>query len=141
MIRVKYNSQTTKVEGYFPSNINYVNNVIDKELKTIDNFPYIEVSQEEHQEALGKKMCILNGVLTEYIKASQDELEEAKSSRRASRKQYLVGTDYYLLQEIDEPNTYPPEVKAKRILARKERREIKEATTLEQVQSYNEIFE
>ena len=57
------------------------------------------------------------------------------------RIMYLDGTDWYSARNIDEPNTYPEEIKERRILARKEIKEIKKATTLEQVQSYNEIFE
>tara|TARA_R110002110_G_scaffold82712_2_gene215075 strand:- start:4871 stop:5296 length:426 start_codon:yes stop_codon:yes gene_type:complete len=141
MIKVKYNATTTKVEGYFPSNINYSNDVIDKESKMINGNPYIEISKEEHEAALGKKMCVIGGSLTEYVKTNAEVLEETRSLKLGLRKVYLKNTDWYLVRELDEPGTYPKEIKDKRILARKERAEIKVTNTLEEINSYNEIFE
>jgi len=47
MIKVKYNSETTLVEGYFPDNINYPNNNIDTVNKKIDGEPYIEIEANQ----------------------------------------------------------------------------------------------
>lgn len=80
-IKVKYNQQSTKVEGYFPNAVKYKNNTIDEEAKTIDGSPYIEITNEEHQAAMGKTMCVIDGVLQEYIKPLNVRLEEATQAK------------------------------------------------------------
>ena len=67
MIRVKYNQITSLVEGYFPKNISYNKNKINKKTKTIDDSPYIEITNEEHQSNLSKTMCVIDGIYQEYI--------------------------------------------------------------------------
>lgn len=80
-VKVKYNQQTTLVEGYFPSSLNYPNNVIDTESKTIDGSPYIEITEEQHQEALVKQMCVIEGVFQEYVTPNDVLLKEGKASK------------------------------------------------------------
>ena len=82
-IRVKYNIETTLVEGNFPLSINYPNTVIDEEAKTIDGSPYIEITDEEHQANLGKNMVVVNGNYQEYVKTSDELLQEAKNNKIA----------------------------------------------------------
>jgi len=79
MIKVKYNSETTLVEGYFPDNINYPNNDIDTVNKTIDGQPYIEI--EADQQVIGITMCVVDGKYQEFIPTPEVELQEAKDSR------------------------------------------------------------
>lgn len=67
MIKVNYDPQTTLVLGYYPDSINYAS--IPK--------PFIEISDEEHRNALGKIMCVNDGVFQEY----QPTLEEAKVAK------------------------------------------------------------
>lgn len=140
-VKVKYNQTTTKVEGYFPSNLRYPNNAIDEQAKTIDGSPYIEVTKEEHEANLGKKMAVVGGSFVEYVKTNDELLQEAKSSRLGARKIYLKSTDWYVSREVDSPNSYPQEVKDKRILARTEINAIEPATTLAEVEQYSETFE
>lgn len=81
MIRVKYNLQTTKVEGYFPKKIEYPNNIINEENRTIDGSPFIEITPEAHSAGLGKQMCVINGVFQEYIESTSVLLEKAKANK------------------------------------------------------------
>lgn len=81
-MKVKYNQQSTKVEGYFPNSIKYKNNVIDEQSKTIDGSPYIEITEEEHQAVMGKKMCVVGGVFQEYVKTNDELLAEAKAAKK-----------------------------------------------------------
>lgn len=90
MIKVKYNQETTKVEGYYPSSIKYNNIVIDEDAKTIDGSTYIEITEEEHQEALGKQMAVVDGKLIEYVSPTYTEdlrasLQSAVNSEASNR--------------------------------------------------------
>ena len=71
MIKVNYNPETTLVKGYYPDSINY----------TSIPEPYIEITEEQHQEGLGKIMCVLNGVYQEYLKPDNVILAELKITR------------------------------------------------------------
>ena len=84
MIKVKYNSETTLVEGYFPDNINYPNNDIDTVNKTIDGQPYIEI--EADQQVIGITMCVVDGVYQEFMPTPEVQLQEAKDSKIAQMK-------------------------------------------------------
>jgi len=84
MIKVKYNSETTLVEGYFPDNINYPNNDIDTVNKTIDGQPYIEI--EADQQVIGITMCVVDDVYKEFIPAPEVQLQEAKDAKIAQMK-------------------------------------------------------
>jgi len=76
----------------------------------------------------------------EWIFPVEVEIEEKKSDLILSRKDFLKSTDWYLAREQDEPNSYPSEIKAKRILARKEIKEIKDCLSLEQLNNYKSEF-
>jgi hypothetical protein len=84
MIKVKYNSQTTLVEGYFPDNINYPNNDIDTVNKTIDGEPYIEI--EANQQVFDKQMCVVNNEYQEFVPTPEVQLQEAKDAQIAQMK-------------------------------------------------------
>ena len=84
MIKTKYNSKTTLVEGYFPDNINYPNNNIDTVNKTIDGEPYIEI--EADQQVFDKQMCVANNVYQEFVPTPEVQLQEAKDSKIAQMK-------------------------------------------------------
>jgi len=65
--------------------------------------------------------------------------EEKKQSLINVRLQYLKSTDWYTARELDEPNSYPQEIKAKRILARQEINEI-EVATQKTINNYSITF-
>jgi len=79
-VKVNYDTETTLVKGYYPDAINYA--LIPK--------PYIEISDEEHQETLGKQMCVINGVFQEYITPDNVLLEQAKIEKIAQCQLYLL---------------------------------------------------
>ena len=87
MIKVKYNPETTLVNGYFPANINYPSITIDDVNKTITDqsgiFPYIEITKEQHEEGMGKNMVVVNGNYQEYVKTSAELLQNAKNNKIA----------------------------------------------------------
>ena len=76
MIKVNYDTETRLVTGYYPDSINYA---------SIPE-PYIEISNEQHQEALGKQMCVVDGFFQEYITPDNVLLEEGKKSKIAQLK-------------------------------------------------------
>ena len=47
-----------------------------------------------------------------------ETLAVKKENLSKIRKNYLVSTDWFIQREFDKPNTYPQEVKEKRMLAR-----------------------
>ena len=81
MIKAKYNSTTTLIEGYFPDNISYSNNTIDTNAQTIDGDPYIEITEQEHKDNMGKTMCVISDTYQEYTKTTAELLAEAQSSK------------------------------------------------------------
>jgi hypothetical protein len=81
MIKVKYNSETTLVIGNYPNHIHYPNIDIDTTNKTIDGQPYIDITQEEWENGLGKIMCVIDEVYQEYVKPDDVLLQEAKDNK------------------------------------------------------------
>ena len=88
MIRVRYNQNTTLVNGNFPNKINYPNIVIDEVNKTLTNsegtFPFIEI--EDNEQIVDKTMCVKDGVYQEFVKPDSELLQEAKDSKMAQIK-------------------------------------------------------
>jgi formylmethanofuran dehydrogenase subunit A len=71
MIKVNYDIETTLVKGYYPNTINYV--AIPE--------PYIEISNGEHQAALNKTMCVVDGIFQEYVLSQSEQLAQAKDAK------------------------------------------------------------
>ena len=57
------------------------------------------------------------------------------------RSLYLKSTDWYTAREVDEPSSYPVEIKNKRILAREEINSIEACTTLAALNEFSVNFE
>lgn len=127
-IKVKYNSTTNIVNGYFPENVNYKNNAIDTELKTIDGEPYVEITQEEWEANRAKQMVVENGIYKEYVKSDNELLQEAKSQAIGNRKHYLKNSGWYY-----ESDTIPQGIKDKRILARTGINQIEQETDINNI--------
>lgn len=136
-IKVKYNTKSTKVEGYFPNNIKYKN--INEEFKTIDGSPYIEITEEEHQAAMGKTMCVIDGVFQEYVQTDDEILEQTKNSKIAQCKSYLVKTDWQPIAYQERGREYD-DVKTKRLEAVLAQDLIEACTTLEELNQINTDF-
>lgn len=78
----------------------------------------------------------------DWKEATQTEInnynkEKLKKELIDSRLAYLNSTDWYIIREIDQPNSYPKEIKAARIRAREEINEIEACTTLKQLEKYD----
>jgi hypothetical protein len=97
MIKINYDTETTLVKGYYPDKINY----------TLIPKPYIEISEEEHQEALGKQMCVIDGIFQEYIIPNNILLEQQKIIKINICLNYLKNTDWYIIRSIDLSNLNP----------------------------------
>ena len=138
--KVKYNQETTKAEGYFPSFTNYPNNVIDEEAKTIDGSPYIEITEEEHETVLGKQMAVVDGVLVEYTKTDNELIEELKNSKLVACTYYLNSTDWQAIRKADSGEAMKDGVAENRALARSLQTDINEASTIEELQAINTDF-
>ena len=132
MIKVNYDTETTLVKGYYPDAINYA---------SIPE-PYMEISDEEHQETLGKQMCVVNGVYQEYVKPLDVQLQEAKASKIAQCKAYLISTDWQVIRLSDPTSNDPLKegVAEKRVLARNLQVNIEACTTLEELNNINIDF-
>lgn len=131
-VKVNYDTETTLVKGYYPDAINYA--LIPE--------PYIEISDEEHQETLGKQMCVVNGVYQEYVKPLDVQLEEAKALKIAQCKAYLINTDWQIIRLSDPTSGEPLKegVAEKRVLARSLQVNIEACTTLEELNNINIDF-
>ena len=141
MIKVKYNQETTKVEGYYPSSINYNNIVIDEDAKTIDGSPYIEITEEEHQAALELNIeAVVDGVIVEYTKTEQELVEELKKSKLAACTSYLKSTDWQAIRKADSGEDMKEGVTDNRALARSLQDDITNATTLKELELINTDF-
>lgn len=65
---------------------------------------------------------------------TQEELlKTAIDQAVGNRKNYLSSTDWYILREYDQPDTYPQEIKDKRILARTEINQIEQETDIDNI--------
>lgn len=71
----------------------------------------------------------------EEIESESNKIKRLKNKAIFIRSSYLQTTDWYILRELDNPNSYPNEVKKKRILARNQINEIEKILTLEEANS------
>jgi len=132
MIKVNYDTQTTLVKGYYPDFIQY--NSIPE--------PYIEITEEQHQEALGKQMCVIDEVFQEYITPDSILLEQIKQDKIFQCQSYLNQTDWYIIRMSDPSNTtvVPENILINRANARSWQENIKNCETLEELNNININF-
>ena len=97
MIKVNYDIKTTLVKGYYPDIINYAS-IPD---------PYIAITEEQHQIALGKQMCVVDGIFQEYIIPNNILLEQQKIIKINICLNYLKNTDWYIIRSLDLSNLNP----------------------------------
>jgi len=97
MIKVNYDTETTLVKGYYPDIINYA---------SIPE-PYIEITEEQHQIALGKQMCVVDKIFQEYIIPNNILLEQQKIIKINICLNYLKNTDWYIIRSLDLSNLNP----------------------------------
>lgn len=130
-VKVNYDTETTLVKGYYPDSINYI---------SIPE-PFIEITDEQHQEALGKTMCVVNGIFQEYVKPNSLLLEELKAQKIAQCKAYLASTDWQIIRLSDPTSgeSLKEGVAEKRALARSIQNDIETGVinTLEDLNNIN----
>jgi hypothetical protein len=131
-VKVNYDTETTLVKGYHPDSINY---------SSIPE-PNIEITDEQHQEALSKTMCVVNGVFQEYVKSDSLVLEELKAQKIAQCKAYLASTDWQIIRLSDPTSGEPLKegVAENRSLARSLQDDIAACTTIEELNNININF-
>jgi len=78
-VKVKFEKETGKILGYFPENILYEK--IDLIKKTIDNFPFIEI--EQNQQNTDEEMVVINNVYQIFKKSNEQILKDAKIQKLA----------------------------------------------------------
>ena len=61
---------------------------------------------------------------TEIIPTDEEQIDQLKNTAIGIRRSYLYSTDWYILREYDQPDSYPENIKSKRILVRKQINEI-----------------
>jgi hypothetical protein len=76
MIKVNYDIKTTLVKGYYPNSISY----------SLIPEPFIEITKEQHEIALGKQMCVVDGIFQEYIIPDNILLEQLKKEKKNELK-------------------------------------------------------
>ena len=76
-----YNITKQRMARYFPDFINYENNIIDKEGKTIDGDPYINISEKDWKKYRDKSMIVKDGKYQELIKSDDELLSQAKKNK------------------------------------------------------------
>lgn len=86
-VKVKYDLDSSQILGYFPDFINYKNNLIDKDLKEIDGYPYIEITDEEWEKGKSNNMIVSEGVYQEYIESEEELLQNAQESKKLKIEQ------------------------------------------------------
>ena len=96
-VKVNYDIETTLVKGYYPDIINYA---------SIPE-PYIKITEEQHQIALGKQMCVVDGIFQEYIIPNNILLEQQKIIKINICLNYLKNTDWYIIRSLDLSNLNP----------------------------------
>lgn len=67
-------------------------------------------------------------------------LAKSKEKKIAFYKNYLIETDWYAVREIDDPNSYPEDIKNNRILARNTINLIESINTIEELNEININF-
>ena len=77
----------------------------------------------------------------EVIQTDEEKIEQLKNEAIGIRRSYLYSTDWYILREYDQPNSYPEDVKNKRILVRKQINEIESIDQLLDAQNIEKNHE
>jgi hypothetical protein len=132
MIKINYDIETTLVKGYYPDSINYA---------SIPE-PYIEITEGQHEIALGKQMCVVDGIFQEYIIPNNILLEQQKIIKINICLNYLKNTDWYITRMSDPSSTtiIPENILVNRANARIWQNDIEQSQTLEELNAININF-
>ena len=78
---------------------------------------------------------------SEAIQTDEEKIDQLKNEATGIRKRYLYSTDWYILREYDQPNSYPEDVRNQRILIRKQINEIESINQLPTAQNIEKDYE
>jgi hypothetical protein len=129
-VKVNYDTKTTLVKGYYPDIINYA--LIPE--------PYIEITEGQHEIALGKQMCVVDGIFQEYIIPNNILLEQGKQIKTAQCQNYLQGTDWQAAAFIKYSRPIDANVSENCLKAKQWKIDIAACTTLEELENINIDF-
>ena len=105
---------------------------------------YAEVRNSPHKIVDGIPVALTEEEWQEFNRPDPNQeaidLEMKKNLLTNQRKKYLSDTDWYLIREVDHPQSYPEEVKNKRTQAREEINLIESAAILQQLEAFNDNF-
>jgi hypothetical protein len=129
-VKVNYDIETTLVKGYYPDSINYA---------SIPE-PYIEITKGQHEIALGKQMCVVDGIFQEYITPDSVLLEQGKQIKTAQCQDYLQWTDWQAAAFIKYSRPIDANVSENCLKAKQWKIDIAACTTLEELENINIDF-
>jgi hypothetical protein len=129
-IKVNYDRETTLVKGYYSDIINYA---------SIPE-PYIEITEGQHEIALGKQMCVVDGIFQEYITPDSVLLEQGKQIKTAQCQDYLEGTDWQAAAFIKYSRPIDANVSENCLKAKQWKIDIAACTTLKELENINIDF-
>lgn len=106
---------------------------------------YLKIRQLPHKVVNGIPILLTKQEIEEFNRKDPDQysidLDIRKDQLTKPRKEYLKNTDWYVTRESDQPNSYPSEIKNKRIQAREEINTIQLITDLQQLESFTTDFQ
>ena len=76
----------------------------------------------------------------EDVITDETRVEQLKNQAIAIRRSYLSTTDWYILREYDQPNSYPQDIKIHRILAREQINHIEMINQLPDAQNIEQDY-
>jgi len=98
-----------------------------------------EIDQQDFYYKKIVEWIAAGGIVAPEFTTSQD-IDNLRQSLIASRKKYLLETDFRVLRFIDEGTDYGNEIKSKRIEARQEINAIEAATTFAEINLFTVDF-
>ncbi|MBU6140460.1 MAG: hypothetical protein KGP29_02745 [Proteobacteria bacterium] len=108
--------------------------------------------EEHHAEIRRSLHKIVDGIPIALTEEEWEEFNRPDPSQEAidleiqknllinQRRKYLGDTDWYLIREADQPQSYPEEVKNKRNQAREEINLIESSSTMQQLEAFSSNF-
>ena len=141
------------VYSFKPENGEYIGELIARQSPLDEEEVYLIPAYATEIEPIFEEGKITKFVNNEWVleniptppEPTPPTLEERKQSLKNQligvRLGYLSSTDWYIAREMDEPNSYPQEIKNKRIQARQEINDIEASTTLTALNAFSTTFE
>lgn len=116
---------------------------VDETGKICDISP-CELSADEISYRLPKQLTLIDEMpkdghyVWDFSKGQWSEVERIKQRKTLARKQYLAATDWYAARAVDEANSYPEEIRSKRITARREINDMETCKTVTALKKFTD---